>query len=67
VQHLEYAKDESTAIKKHIDGWKSRKKQKTDKKTAPKAAAGTAGSGAAAAATVAPARPSVLPLTSRLQ
>jgi hypothetical protein len=26
-------------LKKHFDGWKSRKKQKTDKKAAPKASA----------------------------
>jgi hypothetical protein len=39
VKEVQYAKDESVVLKKHFDGWKSRKKQKTDKKAAPQAAA----------------------------
>ena len=33
LQKIEYAKTESTALRKHFDGWKSRKKQKTGGKS----------------------------------
>lgn len=51
MQKIEYAKGESTAIKKHLDGWKSKKRQKTEKKAATASAKAAAAPEAAAAAT----------------
>jgi hypothetical protein len=53
VQEIQYAKDESTALKKTTDSWKSRKKQKTEGKkaqAAPKADEQAASAAASAAA-----------------